>query len=235
MPHDSSSGKSKWGLSKWGLKALVHNCPRLPTIVVILRRKFPLERGPKRPQKCTIVDDCAQIAESGLKPPFESPHLDFPDKFFVNGARIGVEQGNPPALKFCQHHPLVSLTCSPTLRPNNFMQASDQTFMSESLDPSNPRVLFGEDLAIAHASFCCQGHADNVTLFLCDPATNANGKSCLICRSPDFVSRTSNDLHETTTFCNYSQAPKMGGFQKGGFRKRAEYCFESAVSEKRTH
>ena len=26
----------KWGLSKWGLKVLVHNCPRLPTIVVIL-------------------------------------------------------------------------------------------------------------------------------------------------------------------------------------------------------
>ena len=70
------SGKSKWGLSKLGLKVLVHNCPRLPTIVVFLRRK---ERGPKRPQKCTIVDDCAQIAESGLKPPFESPHLDFPD------------------------------------------------------------------------------------------------------------------------------------------------------------
>ena len=64
------SGKSQWGLSKWGLKVLVHNCPRLPTIVVILRRKLPLERGPKRPQKRTIVDDCAQIAESGLKPPF---------------------------------------------------------------------------------------------------------------------------------------------------------------------
>ena len=30
------SGKSKWGLSKWGLKVLVHNCPQLPTIVVIL-------------------------------------------------------------------------------------------------------------------------------------------------------------------------------------------------------
>ena len=73
------SGKSKWGLSKWGLKVLVHNCPRLPTIVVILWRKFPSERGPKRPQKCTIVHDCAQIAESGLKPPFESPHLDFPE------------------------------------------------------------------------------------------------------------------------------------------------------------
>ena len=69
------SGKSKWGLSKWGLKVLVHNCPRLPTIVVILRRKFLLDRGPKGPQKCTIVDDCAQIAESGLEPQFESPHF----------------------------------------------------------------------------------------------------------------------------------------------------------------
>ena len=39
----------------------------------------PLKRGPKKPQKCTIVDNCAQIAESGLKPPFESPDLDFPE------------------------------------------------------------------------------------------------------------------------------------------------------------
>ena len=26
---------------------------------------------------CTTVDNCAQIAESGLKPPSESPHVDF--------------------------------------------------------------------------------------------------------------------------------------------------------------
>ena len=37
----------------------------------------------------TIVDDGAQIAESGLKPPFESPHLDsshffsLPEPFFA--------------------------------------------------------------------------------------------------------------------------------------------------------
>ena len=86
---DKGSGKSKWGLSKWGLKVLVHHCPRLPTIVVVLRRKFPLERGPKRPQKCTIVDDCAQIAESGLKPPFESPHLDFPERRLY-GSRVAI-------------------------------------------------------------------------------------------------------------------------------------------------
>ena len=34
------------------LKVLVHNCPRSPSILVILRRKFPLERGPKGPQGC---------------------------------------------------------------------------------------------------------------------------------------------------------------------------------------
>ena len=28
---------------------------------------------------CTIANDCAQIAERGAKPPFESPHLDCPD------------------------------------------------------------------------------------------------------------------------------------------------------------
>ena len=73
------SGKSKWGLSKWGLKALVHDCLRLSSFC---DEKFPLERGPKRPQKYTIVDDCAQIAESGLKPAFESPRLDFPKGAF---------------------------------------------------------------------------------------------------------------------------------------------------------
>ena len=81
------SGKSKCGLSKCGLKVLLQNCPSLPTIVVILRRKFPSERGPKRPQKCTIVNDCAQIAESGLQPPFESPDLDFPGGQSAEGSQ----------------------------------------------------------------------------------------------------------------------------------------------------
>ena len=59
------------------LSTIVHDCLRL---LPFLRRKFPSERGPKGPQKCTILDGCAQIAESDLKPAFESPHLDFPDK-----------------------------------------------------------------------------------------------------------------------------------------------------------
>ena len=29
----------------------------------------------------TIADDCAQVAESGLKPAFESAYLDFPQQF----------------------------------------------------------------------------------------------------------------------------------------------------------
>ena len=63
-------GSAKGG--HWGLKGLVHNGPRLPAIVVFLRRnsKFPLKSGPQGPQICTIVDDCAQDAESGLEPPF---------------------------------------------------------------------------------------------------------------------------------------------------------------------
>ena len=67
-----AAGPLSSGKSKWGLNVLVHVCPRLPTSVAIVRRKFPLERGPKGPQKCTIVDDCARIAESGLKLPIES-------------------------------------------------------------------------------------------------------------------------------------------------------------------
>ena len=66
------------GALKWGLKVAVHNCPRLLLIVVILRRKFPLHKGPishKCAQSQTIVHKLASVALSR----FESPHLDFPD------------------------------------------------------------------------------------------------------------------------------------------------------------
>ena len=69
-----NGGLANGGLSH--LSTIVHDCQRLSSFC---DESFPYERGPKRPQKCTIVDDCAQIAESGLKPPFESPHLDFPE------------------------------------------------------------------------------------------------------------------------------------------------------------
>ena len=85
------------GLSKWGLEVLVHNCPRLPKIAVILRRKFPLERGgPQGPQKRTIVDDCVQIAQSGPKPPFESPQFDFAE---VSGTLVSCKQRSTAILR----------------------------------------------------------------------------------------------------------------------------------------
>ena len=63
--------QSKWGLCKWGLKVLVHNCPRLPRIVVILRRKFPLLKGMRLQ---TIVHKLRGVA---LSPHSRaSPHLD---------------------------------------------------------------------------------------------------------------------------------------------------------------
>ena len=37
-----------------------------------------LDKGPKRPQICTVSRDFARVAKSGLKLPFESSHLDFP-------------------------------------------------------------------------------------------------------------------------------------------------------------
>ena len=67
------------GLANGGLRYLstiVHDCLRLSSFC----DESPPQKGAsKKPQKCTIVDDCAQIAKSVLKPPFESPHLDFPD------------------------------------------------------------------------------------------------------------------------------------------------------------
>ena len=66
------------GLANGGLRylsAIVHDCLRLSS--------FCYENSLyKRPRKCTIAHDCAQIAGSGLKPPFESPHLDFPEMLF---------------------------------------------------------------------------------------------------------------------------------------------------------
>ena len=67
------------GLANGGLRYLstiVYDCLQVSSIC---DENSPLRKRPKRPQMRTIVDDCAQIAESGLKPPFESPHLDFPD------------------------------------------------------------------------------------------------------------------------------------------------------------
>ena len=65
-------GALKWG---WGyFTSIVHNHLRLSSFC---DEKFPS----KRAQEATNVhnpDDCARVAESGLKPSFGSPHLDFP-------------------------------------------------------------------------------------------------------------------------------------------------------------
>ena len=54
-------------------------CPQLPTIAVFFATKIPSTKGLTItwPQMFTMADDCAGVTESGLKPPFESPHLDF--------------------------------------------------------------------------------------------------------------------------------------------------------------
>ena len=77
------------GALKWRLKVVVHNCTRLPTIVVILCDENSLY---KRAQKTTrvlqlqtIVPELQRVA---LSPPFESPHLDFPQTCRLS-ARIG--------------------------------------------------------------------------------------------------------------------------------------------------
>ena len=67
------------GALKWGLKVVVHNCTRLPTLVIIFRdEKNPFTKGPEGPQMCTIADDCARVAESGLKPHLRAPIWSFP-------------------------------------------------------------------------------------------------------------------------------------------------------------
>ena len=40
---------------------------------MVAREKENLDQNVTR---CTVADDCAQIAKSGLKLPFESPHFD---------------------------------------------------------------------------------------------------------------------------------------------------------------
>ena len=83
-------GSPNGGLANGGLRCL-------STIAYDCRTKVPLRKVPKGPQKCTIVDDCAQIAESGLKPPFESPHLDFPDFLaFLFFAFLRFLRSSPP-------------------------------------------------------------------------------------------------------------------------------------------
>ena len=69
------------GLANGGLRYLStidHDCLQLSS--------FCDEKSlNKRPRMCTIADDCAQIAETGLEPPFESSHFDFPKRVANSG------------------------------------------------------------------------------------------------------------------------------------------------------
>ena len=81
MGRNNANCSNRWeslngGLANGGLRytsASDHDCLQLSSFC-------DKESLYKRPQMCcTIEDDYAQIAESGLKPPFERPHLDFPN------------------------------------------------------------------------------------------------------------------------------------------------------------
>ena len=57
-------------IGAWG------TCPQLSTNAYncrLLRRKLPFQKSPTC-YKCAIADDCSQVAESGLKPPFGLSH-----------------------------------------------------------------------------------------------------------------------------------------------------------------
>ena len=59
---------------KCWLSVLVLNCLQVSSVC---EEKIPLQKGPKG-HECAQVQTIARVAESGLRPPFESPRLDFP-------------------------------------------------------------------------------------------------------------------------------------------------------------
>ena len=65
---DSSSEKTSFVMTPFSSRdrVLVLNCPPSPTVVTKIHLSFVAQKA----TKCTIADDCAQAAESGLKPPF---------------------------------------------------------------------------------------------------------------------------------------------------------------------
>ena len=52
---------------KWGLRVLVLHCLQSPTTVIILRRKFPSQKGPKG-HKSAQLQTIVRALPSGLKP-----------------------------------------------------------------------------------------------------------------------------------------------------------------------
>ena len=53
--------------------------------------KVPLKKRPKKAKKCTIVDDCAHIAESGLKPPFRLSRREQGARYLCGGRNFAAK------------------------------------------------------------------------------------------------------------------------------------------------
>ena len=92
------------GSLKWGLRVLVLNSPQLPTIVIILRRKFLsfCQRTQAATIMCTIAHDCGGSQKIPSKSGFLT-HLSYPfvhpkptcyplsdrfDKLYLGGVEI---------------------------------------------------------------------------------------------------------------------------------------------------
>ena len=56
------------------MPSVVYNCLQVPSFC----DESSLTNEPQRPQVCTIPCDRPQVTESGLKPLFKNPNLDFP-------------------------------------------------------------------------------------------------------------------------------------------------------------
>ena len=70
------------GALKWGLRVLVRSCPPLPTSVIILRRRFPLQKVSQKAQLQTIVHELQRVA---LRPHLRAPIWTLPICFLFGG------------------------------------------------------------------------------------------------------------------------------------------------------
>ena len=66
------------GALKWGLRVLVFNCPQLPTVVIILQRKFPSQKGPKGHKSAQLQTIVRKLPRVALSPHLRAPIWTFP-------------------------------------------------------------------------------------------------------------------------------------------------------------
>ena len=72
-----------------GKTTIVHDCLQVPSFCDESALHIC---DPKGHESAQIINDCAHV--SGLKPPFESPHLDFPDSLLVQLAIAPAASGS---------------------------------------------------------------------------------------------------------------------------------------------